>query len=198
MIRPKPKESPKPSARLYCSFCGKREDEVFQLIAGPTVFICSECIELCSDIITERREKTASEKRPILCVDFDGVANPYTRGWQDGELYETETTPGFFDWAADVKSHFRLTIYSSRSKTPAGRDAMRQWMMERLTEWRDIWEDNNNGDTPPLSLTDFEFVAEKPPAWLTIDDRCIRFEGDWTRSELKPEALLAFQPWNKR
>ena len=36
---------------LYCSFCGKSQREVRKLIAGPTVFICDECIELCNDII---------------------------------------------------------------------------------------------------------------------------------------------------
>ena len=38
---------------LYCSFCGKSQHEVRKLIAGPSVFICDECIELCNDIIRE-------------------------------------------------------------------------------------------------------------------------------------------------
>jgi hypothetical protein len=38
---------------LYCSFCGKSQHEVRKLIAGPTVFICDECVELCMDIIRE-------------------------------------------------------------------------------------------------------------------------------------------------
>src|ERR1700751_226239 len=38
---------------LYCSFCGKSQHEVRKLIAGPAVFICDECIELCNDIIAE-------------------------------------------------------------------------------------------------------------------------------------------------
>ena len=38
---------------LYCSFCGKSEHEVRKLIAGPSVFICDECVELCNDIIRE-------------------------------------------------------------------------------------------------------------------------------------------------
>ena len=44
---------------LYCSFCGKSQHEVRKLIAGPSVFICDECIELCNDII---REETSSDK----------------------------------------------------------------------------------------------------------------------------------------
>ena len=38
---------------LFCSFCGKSQHEVKKLIAGPTVFICDECVELCMDIIKE-------------------------------------------------------------------------------------------------------------------------------------------------
>jgi len=54
---------------LYCSFCGKSQHEVRKLIAGPTVFICDECVELCMDIIREET-KTASLK------SSDGVPTP--------------------------------------------------------------------------------------------------------------------------
>ena len=40
---------------VYCSFCGKSQHEVEKLIAGPTVFICDECTEICMDIIKESR-----------------------------------------------------------------------------------------------------------------------------------------------
>ena len=43
---------------LYCSFCGKSQHEVRKLIAGPTVFICDECVELCMDIIREENKNT--------------------------------------------------------------------------------------------------------------------------------------------
>ena len=39
--------------KLFCSFCGKSQHEVKKLIAGPTVFICDECVDLCTDIIKE-------------------------------------------------------------------------------------------------------------------------------------------------
>jgi ATP-dependent Clp protease ATP-binding subunit ClpX len=44
---------------LYCSFCGKSQHEVRKLIAGPNVFICDECVELCNDIIREEMEESA-------------------------------------------------------------------------------------------------------------------------------------------
>lgn len=46
---------------LRCSFCGKSQDEVEKIIAGPTVYICNECIELCNDIIEEERAKESTD-----------------------------------------------------------------------------------------------------------------------------------------
>lgn len=46
---------------LYCSFCGKSQHEVRKLIAGPSVFICDECVDLCNDIIREEVHENASE-----------------------------------------------------------------------------------------------------------------------------------------
>ena len=54
---------------LYCSFCGKSQHEVRKLIAGPTVFICDECVELCNDIIREETKST-------LVKSKDGVPTP--------------------------------------------------------------------------------------------------------------------------
>jgi ATP-dependent Clp protease ATP-binding subunit ClpX len=54
---------------LYCSFCGKSQHEVRKLIAGPTVFICDECVELCMDIIRE-------ESKSALVKTKDGVPTP--------------------------------------------------------------------------------------------------------------------------
>ena len=54
---------------LYCSFCGKSQHEVRKLIAGPTVFICDECVELCMDIIRE-------EHKTSLVKSKEGVPSP--------------------------------------------------------------------------------------------------------------------------
>lgn len=50
---------------LYCSFCGKSQHEVRKLIAGPSVFICDECVDLCNDIIREEIQENA-HKRPAI------------------------------------------------------------------------------------------------------------------------------------
>jgi ATP-dependent Clp protease ATP-binding subunit ClpX len=54
---------------LYCSFCGKNQHEVRKLIAGPTVFICDECVELCKDIIREDNKSSLVKSR-------DGIPTP--------------------------------------------------------------------------------------------------------------------------
>lgn len=50
------------SKLLYCSFCGKSQHEVRKLIAGPSVFICDECVDLCNDIISEEIKEAAAEE----------------------------------------------------------------------------------------------------------------------------------------
>ena len=51
---------------LYCSFCGKSQHEVRKLIAGPSVFVCDECVELCNDIIREELEEKQERSRDKL------------------------------------------------------------------------------------------------------------------------------------
>lgn len=127
------------------------------------------------------------KRKPILCIDFDGVIHSYERGWQDGVIYG-EPTPGFFHWASYAKQHFRLVIYSSRSKTPEGIAAMREWLDLKM---------NRSGKLHQhLTMDDFEFAHEKPPAFLTIDDRAVTFRGQW--GDLLPEELLQFKTWTQK
>ncbi|HET7831361.1 MAG TPA: ClpX C4-type zinc finger protein, partial [Gallionella sp.] len=63
---------------LYCSFCGKSQHEVRKLIAGPSVFVCDECIALCNDIMREeiQNEETKGDKKDLptpkeICASLD-------------------------------------------------------------------------------------------------------------------------------
>ena len=69
---------------LYCSFCGKSQHEVRKLIAGPSVYICDECVDLCNDIIREEikevaphRERSAASFISTKSTKFR--VNPITR-----------------------------------------------------------------------------------------------------------------------
>lgn len=128
--------------------------------------------------------------KPILCIDFDGVIHSYEKGWQNGEIYGT-VLPGFFDWAAYAKNIFKLVIYSSRSKNPETLKQMSDWLQIELQFWIPL-------TTETLSFEDFEFAHEKPPAFLTIDDRAICFKGDWSSEELDLTTLRNFKPWNAK
>ncbi len=68
--------------KLRCSFCGKNEDEVRRLIAGPTVYICDECIDLCNDIILEEgaNEKAAIMQRLLTPKEINQRLDEYIIG----------------------------------------------------------------------------------------------------------------------
>lgn len=122
--------------------------------------------------------------KPILCLDYDATIHLYSGGWQDGSCYD-KAVPGFFDWAFKAQKIFKLVIYSSRSKTPEGREAMRTWMAREIVIARYKAED-----------FDFTYADQKPAAFVTVDDRCIRFDGNWNDPALDPEELSKFRPWN--
>ena len=70
---------------LYCSFCGKSQHEVRKLIAGPSVFICDECVDLCNDIIREEVQESGSEaKQDHLPVpqEIKAILDEYVIGQQ--------------------------------------------------------------------------------------------------------------------
>ncbi|CAI8158755.1 MAG: ATP-dependent Clp protease ATP-binding subunit ClpX [Cellvibrionales bacterium UBA7375] len=68
---------------LFCSFCGKNQNEVRRLIAGPSVYICDECVDLCNDIITEETqvadEQESSGSLPVP-TEIKGILNEYVIG----------------------------------------------------------------------------------------------------------------------
>ena len=67
---------------LYCSFCGKSQHEVRKLIAGPSVFVCDECVELCNDIIREELDERTDSARDTLPTprEIDSVLHEYVIG----------------------------------------------------------------------------------------------------------------------
>lgn len=128
--------------------------------------------------------------KPILCIDFDGVIHKYSKGWRDGSIYDT-ATEGFFEWAEKAAEHFDLVVYSSRSKDANQCAQMQIWLLNSYNEWRAETEKEAFG-------VHFSFVSEKPPAFLTIDDRCVRFDGDWSDPHLDPTVLREYKPWNMK
>lgn len=107
--------------------------------------------------------------KPTLSIDFDGTIHSYERGWADGSIYGN-VVDGFEEWYWSAIQHFRLVVHSSRDSRQIER-----WLSERGL------------DIPASSA--------KPPAFLTIDDRCVRFDGNWRHPALQPKSLMHFRPW---
>ena len=61
------------SDKLSCSFCGKSQDDVKKLIAGPSVYICNECVDLCNDII---EEEIKSEEDTLSLIHISEPTRP--------------------------------------------------------------------------------------------------------------------------
>jgi len=92
---------------LYCSFCGKSQHEVRKLIAGPTVFICDECVELCMDIIKE-------ESKDSFLNNQEGVPTPQEickvlDDYVIGQTYAKEVL------SVAVHNHYKRLNYESKS-----------------------------------------------------------------------------------
>ena len=92
---------------LYCSFCGKSQHEVRKLIAGPTVFICDECVELCMDIIKE-------ENKDTFVKNVEGVPTPQEifkvlDDYVVGQNYAKEVL------SVAVHNHYKRLCHESKS-----------------------------------------------------------------------------------
>lgn len=115
--------------------------------------------------------------KKVLCLDFDGVIHSYKSGWQGVENIPDEPVDGAFEALADYVRHFRVVIFSSRSKSVAGIEAMQYWLLKHGLD-HDVFDQ-------------IEFFNYKPPAFLTIDDRAITFRGKFARGI----DLVKFESW---
>jgi hypothetical protein len=121
--------------------------------------------------------------KPILCLDFDGVIHSYVtpnKPWNPAWIPDPPV-PGCFAFIRKAQAFFAVAIYSSRSHQAGGLEAMKDY----------VALNSEIGFKDPIK--DLLWPLEKPPAFLTIDDRVLTFKGDWW----EPESLLGFRPWNK-
>lgn len=131
-------------------------------------------------------------RRPIICVDFDGVLHSYTSGWKGPRCIPDAPVAGAIEWLVSMTGpgenvapmaydiRVQLAIYSSRSRYIGGRRAMKKWLMKHgMTKYQ---------------IEEMQFPLMKPPAHYQLDDRAVTFTGTFpTVAE-----MLAFQPWNKK
>lgn len=141
-------------------------------------------------------------KNPIILVDFDGVIHSYVSGWKGIDIIFDDPVPGAIKFIEDhlpkIYSEYDyegrtvlylekyegpiVQIYSSRSKDQAGIKAMKAWLVDCGLDVR------------YLNYGVLQFPTEKPPAFLTIDDRAICFNGIFPTTE----EIMNFKSWNKK
>src|SRR3972149_6963098 len=101
------------------------------------------------------------KNKQILVLDFDGVLHSYTSGWQGAAIISDPPVAGAIEFCWEASRHSDLWIVSSRCSQDLGIGAI-----------RDFLDKYGFPDT-------FTISSEKPPAYLTLDDRAIAFRGYW-------------------
>lgn len=127
-------------------------------------------------------------RKPILCVDFDGVIHSYSSGWKGIDMIPDPPVPGALEWLVNAIADFDVQIFSSRSAERKGQLAMKQWLYKWLVE------KGCSQEILSLVMKALKFPSTKPPAFVSIDDRAILFTGTFPTSE----ELLAFKPWYQK
>jgi hypothetical protein len=145
---------------------------------------------------------------PILCLDFDGVLHQYTSGWKGADKIPDPPVPGAKDFILAAMQTFQVVVFSSRSHQHGGALAMAEYLVRKVgiphgfIDWQSLVMQSlaTFGQCQHLERGQvmhprpIQFPLNKPPAFLTLDDRAITFRGRWP----DPARLAKFKPWNKR
>jgi len=158
-------------------------------------------------------EPSRPPRLPILVLDFDGVVHAYSKGWQDGSIYDPPV-PGTGEALLKFLGYFQVSIFSTRSRRWLQRRKMRRYVgkivedacfanaklaekawsaqRRRPMDWIP-WTAGDTAEQAREIAAAIRYPWFKPPAWVTIDDRAVTFQGDW--SAFEPSAIWAFRPW---
>lgn len=150
-------------------------------------------------------------KKPILCLDFDGVIHSYKSGWKGASVIQDPPVDGALQFVVEALDAFDVCVFSSRSHQWGGRGAMRKWFKKNLLElaatyeqtpdwllrhihaFADPWPDEIDWHIGRL-VKRIRFPLFKPPASVGLDDRVITFTGEFP----SVKSLEGFVPWNKK
>ena len=96
--------------------------------------------------------------KKTIVFDFDGVIHRYSKGWQDGSIYD-KPTEGIKETIEELRKEYKIIVVSTRSATEEGRKSILDWLDKYGIEVDDV-------------------IAEKPPAIMYVDDRAVNFNGN--------------------
>lgn len=114
------------------------------------------------------------EKKTIV-FDFDGVIHRYSKGWQDGSIYD-KPVDGIKEVIEQLRNEYKIVIVSTRSSTKEGKESILNWLKKYNIKVDDV-------------------LKEKPPAIMYIDDRAINFNGNCKTLIAK---IKNFKSWTEK
>jgi hypothetical protein len=145
-------------------------------------------------------EQEGSMSKPILCLDFDGVIHSYTSGWIEHDFIPDRPVAGALEFIAEAIKHYDVKIHSSRSAAKyenSGKRAMNNWLEYWARQILPNSEEDGwtaNAVINAICYNKEAWPTDKPPAFVTIDDRALTFDGTWPSMQ----TLKEFKPWNKK
>lgn len=135
-----------------------------------------------------------SKSKRLISIDFDGVIYPNLTTWKGPLNLPEEPVPGAFDFLRMITQHFSAAIFSERSQSIGGIDAMRGWTIAHANMENAKRIAAGDERLPTVWIAALEWPRDKPPAFLIIDDRAVCFTGTWPTLEM----VQNFVPWNRR
>lgn len=114
--------------------------------------------------------------KQTIILDFDGVVHSYSSGWKGADVVPDPPTPGAKEAIAILREKYTVVVVSSRCNQAGGIDAIQVWL-------------NLHG------IVVDKISSEKPPHIVVVDDRALRFNGNW--QEVLDGIPAASVPWNK-
>ena len=128
--------------------------------------------------------------RPVkytVCVDFDGVLHTYDGRYEGDHIAEGLPIEGAIGWLFEAVQHFEVVILTTRGGSWRGRRAIRRWLRKHSG---DIFYDGPGY----RGIKDVKITNRKPPALMYIDDRAVRFTGEYWPN---PREVHRARPWWK-
>lgn len=127
--------------------------------------------------VSYRGEYLTMDPKQTVVLDFDGVIHSYQSGWKGADIIPDPPTPGAADAVRILREKYIVVVVSSRCHQPGGIEAIKKWLQN--------WE------------IEVDLVSnDKPPHIVVVDDRAIRFNGNW--QEVIDSVPSASIPWNKK
>lgn len=108
--------------------------------------------------------------KKTICIDFDGVLHNYSKGWQDGTIYDGPKPGAAQAMSRLLELGYEVVIYSTRCYSRFIKGAYQESQVKEVQEWLKKWQ---------IPYSYIYLSSEKPLCSLFVDDRAYRFEGNW-------------------